>query len=51
MANIYKEAVQTSYRKAGEEATSIEGVSKQTVKNQLHKLKFPKSFQIPEVKK
>ena len=51
MANIYQEAVQTSYRKAGEEATSIEGVSKQTVKNQLHKLKFPKSFQIPEVKK
>ena len=36
MANIYKEAVQTSYRKAGEEATGIEGVSKQTVKNQLH---------------
>lgn len=51
MANIYKEAVQTSYRKAGEEATGIEGVSKQTVKNQLHKLKFPKNFQIPEVKK
>ena len=51
MANIYTEAVQTSYRKAGEEATGIESVTKQTVKNQLHKLKFPKNFQVPEVKK
>ena len=28
-----------------------EGVTKGTVKNVLHQIKFPKNFQIPEVKK
>ncbi|QFJ55088.1 ISLre2 family transposase [Pseudobutyrivibrio xylanivorans] len=51
MANIYSEAVQTSYRKAGEVASIPEGVTKTTVKNLLHKTKFPKNFQIPEIKK
>ena len=49
-ANIYREAVQTSYRKGGEMACP-EGVTKGTVKNVLHQIKFPKNFQIPEVKK
>ena len=49
-ANIYREAVQTSYRKGGEIACP-EGVTKGTVKNVLHQLKFPKNFQVPEVKK
>lgn len=49
-ANIYQEAVQTSYRKGGEMACP-EGVTKGTVKNVLHQIKFPGNFQIPEVKK
>ena len=49
-ANIYQEAVQTSYRKGGEMACP-EGVTKGTVKNVLHQIKFPKNFQIPEVRK
>lgn len=40
-ARLLKEAVQTSYRRGGEEASLMAGVSKQTVKNQIHKLKFP----------
>lgn len=36
-----EEAVQTSYRKAGEETSLTDEVSKQTVKNKLHKLTFP----------
>ena len=50
MANIYQEAVQTSYRKGGEMACP-EGVTKGTVKKELHRITFPKSFQIPEVKR
>ncbi len=41
-ARLLTEAVQTSYRKAGEEVSLMEEVSKQTVKNKLHNLKFPK---------
>lgn len=48
---IYKEAVQTSYRKGGEAITSEEKVSKQAVKDLLHKTKFPPNFQVPEQKK
>ena len=40
-AKMYKEAVQTSYRKAGEEMSILSGVSKQTVMNKLHSLEFP----------
>lgn len=40
VANILKEAVQTSYRKGGE-AASPDGVSKGTVKNLIHGLRFP----------
>ena len=48
---IYEEAVQTSYRKGGEAITSEEKVSKQAVKDLLHKTIFPPNFQIPEQKK
>lgn len=51
MANIYEEAVQTSYRKAGEAASNPESVSKGTVKNLLHRTRFPKNFSIPKEKK
>ena len=50
-ANILKEAVQTSYNKAGKEACSNESVSKESVKNIIHMLQFPKGYQIPEKKK
>lgn len=43
-ARLLKEAVQTSYRKAGEETCkNEEKVSKQTVKNLLHSLEFPEA--------
>jgi hypothetical protein len=50
MANVYHEAVQTSYRKGGEMA-SPNGISKGAVKDLLHKTKFPANFQIPQQKK
>lgn len=40
-AKLLEEAVQTSYRKAGEETSLTDQVSKQTVKNKLHNLIFP----------
>lgn len=40
-AKLLEEAVQTSYRKAGEETSLTDQVSKQTVKNKLHRLTFP----------
>ncbi len=42
VANILTEAVDTSYRRGGEAASAETGVSKQTVKNILHKLEFPR---------
>jgi hypothetical protein len=38
---LFNEAVQTSYRRAGEELSIGSKVSKQTVKNKLHNLKIP----------
>ena len=40
-AKLLEEAAQTSYRKAGEETSLTDQVSKQTVKNKLHNLTFP----------
>lgn len=39
---LLEEAVKTSYRKAGKETSLTDQVSWQTVKNKLHKLRFPK---------
>ena len=50
VARVYEEAVQTSYRKGGI-AASPDGISKGTIKNILHDIKFPPSFRIPMVKK
>jgi len=50
-AAMLKEAVQTSYRRGGEESSVETGVSKQTVKNKLHVLKFPENTEKPEHKK
>ena len=40
-AKLLEEAAQISYRKAGEETSLTDQVSKQTVKNKLHNLIFP----------
>ena len=50
-AKMLTEAVQTSYRRGGEESSLEAGVSKQTVKNKLHRLEFPKNKEEPEKKK
>ena len=50
-AKIYEEAVQTSYRRGGEAVSNDDSVSKEAVKDLLHKTKFPPNFQIPEQKK
>ncbi len=50
-ARLLEEAVKTSYSKAGEETSFTEVVSRQTVMNQLHSLKFPDEQDIPEEKK
>ncbi len=50
-ARLLEEAVQTSYRRGGEEVSLGAGVSKQTVKNKLHQLEFPKNAEKPKEKK
>jgi hypothetical protein len=40
-AKLLEEAVQTSYRRAGEATSLTDEVSKQTVKNKIHALQFP----------
>jgi len=45
------EAVQTSYRRAGEETSLTAEVSKQTVKNKIHRLKFSPARDVPSEKK
>ena len=42
-AKMYEEAVQTSYRRGGVEASIMSEVSKQTVNNKIHKLEFPRN--------
>lgn len=50
-ANLLEEAVQTSYRRGGEEVSLMSEVSKQTVKNKLHKLVFPQNEEVLKEKK
>ena len=51
-AKLLEEAVQTSYEKGGKQVSiSREEVSKETVKNKIHGLKFPKKRNYPEKKK
>lgn len=50
-ANLLAEAVQTSYRRGGELASLETDLSKQTVKNKIHALKFPQNEEKPEEKK
>ena len=50
-AKLLEEAVQTSYRKGGENASITEDVvSKETVMNKIHTLRFPKTEPQPQKK-
>lgn len=51
VAGILEEAVQTSYRRGGEAASIMDKVSKQTVKNVIHGLKFPQGWKEPAKKR
>ena len=51
VAGMLKEAVQTSYRRGGEEMSILDTVSKQTVMNKVHSLKFPEDKVILKEKK
>lgn len=51
LAKMLKEAVQTSYRRGGEETSLTADVKKQTVKNKVHELVFPENEEKPEKKK
>lgn len=51
LAKLLNEAVQTSYRRGGEEVSFESEVSKETVKNKLHALKFPRNTEVLEEKK
>lgn len=50
-ARMLEEAVQSSYRRGGEQASMLDSVSKQTVKNKIHSLQFPPEDEVPETKK
>lgn len=50
-AKMLEEAVQTSYRRGGEECSLTSEISKQTVKNKIHQLEFPDNQKKPEKKK
>lgn len=50
VANLLEEAVQTSYRRGGEEVSLTTEVSKQTVKNKLHELVFPHNEEVSKEK-
>lgn len=50
-AKMLEEAVQTSYRRGGEKVSLMSEVSKQTVKNKIHQLEFPKNEEKPDRKK
>lgn len=51
-ARLLKEAVQTSYRRGGEESTiSEDSVSKEAVKDRLHSLEIPDEWEKPETKR
>lgn len=51
MAKMLLEAVQTSYRRGGKECSLLSEVSKQTVKNKIHKLEFPRNQETAVPKK
>lgn len=50
-ARLLEEAVQTSYRRGGEETSILDSVSKQTVMKKIHSLQFPQEAKALEEKK
>lgn len=50
-AELYEEAVQSSYQKSGAECVPGQLVSRETVKNKIHALEFPKEEAEPEKKR
>lgn len=50
-AKILEEAVQTSYRRGGENASLLDGVTKQTVKRLIHNLEIPKTMPVVQKKR
>ena len=50
-AEILKKAVNNSYEESGKTAGILVEVSKESVKNKIHKLKFPKEIEEKEIKK
>ena len=50
-AKMLEEAVETSYRKAGQATSISDTVSKQTVKNEIHNLEFQHEYKDLPVKK
>lgn len=51
VARMLKEAVKTSYKRGGEETSILDDVSKQTVMNKIHELKFPKENEVLKEKR
>ena len=51
VAKMLLEAVQTSYRRGGEECSLLSEVTKQTVKNKIHQLEFPRNHETAVPKK
>ena len=50
-ARMLEEAVQTSYRRGGENTSLTDSVSKQTVMNKIHRLEFPQGWKAPTIRK
>jgi len=50
-AKLLEEAVQTSYRRGGEEISILDSVTKQTVMKKIHALRFPPEDEMLEEKK
>lgn len=51
LAKLLEEAVQTSYRRGGENASLTTNLSKQTVKNKIHNLEIPRNGEDVQQKK
>lgn len=51
VSKMLLEAVQTSYRRGGEECSLLSEISKQTVKNKIHQLEFPRNQETTVPKK
>ena len=51
LVNILKETAQTSYERGGQKTSKLDKVTRQTVKNVIHNLEFPKEENVVQIKK